>query len=47
MKQGCAIFDLDGTLVDNEALNCRAYVELITEIDESDIELSKLMETRT
>ena len=41
MKQWCAIFDLDGTLVDSEVLNCRAYVELIAEIDESDIELSK------
>jgi len=41
MKQLCAIFDLDGTLVDSEVLNCRAYVELIAEIDESDTELTK------
>lgn len=40
MKQLCAIFDLDGTLVDSEVLNCRAYVELIAEIDESDTELT-------
>ena len=41
MKQWCAIFDLDGTLVDSEVLNCRAYVELIAEITESDSELSQ------
>lgn len=41
MKQLCAIFDLDGTLVDSEVLNCRAYVELIAEINESDTELTK------
>ena len=41
MKRLCAIFDLDGTLVDSEVLNCRAYVELIAEIDESDSELTK------
>ncbi len=41
MKQLCTIFDLDGTLVDSEVLNCRAYVELIAEIDESDTELTK------
>jgi HAD superfamily hydrolase (TIGR01509 family) len=41
MKRLCAIFDLDGTLVDSEVLNCRAYVELIAEIDESDTELTK------
>ena len=32
MKWRCALFDLDGTLVDSEALNCRAYPELIPEI---------------
>jgi len=41
MKRLCAIFDLDGTLVDSEVLNNRAYVELIPEIDESDTELTK------
>ncbi len=41
MKRLCAIFDLDGTLVDSEVLNSRAYVELIPEIDESDTELTK------
>jgi HAD superfamily hydrolase (TIGR01509 family) len=40
MKRLCAIFDLDGTLVDSEVLNCRAYVELIAAIDESDTELT-------
>jgi len=41
MKQLCAIFDLDGTLVDSEGLNNSAYVELIAEINESDTELTK------
>ena len=41
MKRLCAIFDLDGTLVDSEVLNSRAYLELIPEIDESDTELTK------
>ena len=35
MSDLCVIFDLDGTLVDSEALNCRAFVELIPEITES------------
>lgn len=30
----CIIFDLDGTLVDSEKLNFRAYAALISEIDE-------------
>jgi len=41
MKRLCAIFDLDGTLVDSEVLNSRAYVELIAEIGETDTELCK------
>ena len=35
MSELCVIFDLDGTLVDSEGLNCRAFLELIPEIAES------------
>lgn len=35
MSEICVIFDLDGTLVDSEALNCRAFLELLPEITDS------------
>jgi HAD superfamily hydrolase (TIGR01509 family) len=35
MDSTCLIFDLDGTLVDSEVLNCQAYVDLIPEITDS------------
>ena len=35
MSEICIIFDLDGTLVDSEALNCRAFIDLIPEINDS------------
>lgn len=34
MSDICVIFDLDGTLVDSESLNCRGFIDLIPEIDE-------------
>src|SRR5262245_13292725 len=35
MKRLCVIFDLDGTLIDSEPLNSRAFIALIPEIRES------------
>ncbi len=31
----CVIFDMDGTLVDSEVLSCRAYLELIPQLNET------------
>lgn len=34
-SQYCAIFDLDGTLVDSETLNNQAFADLLPDLNES------------
>jgi HAD superfamily hydrolase (TIGR01509 family) len=40
MAQHCAIFDLDGTLVDSELLNNQAFADLLPDLEESVADLA-------
>ena len=41
MTQVCAIFDLDGTLVDSEVLCNQAFLDLLPELNESSLSLAR------